>query len=81
MRLELTNEEIHLVIVGLRADDMRVAQELSQALADRIEALSLDTCLESASGNHFMVKPAESQVIQWGEFGVCRSCKVVRRMD
>ena len=77
MRLELNNAEIQMVVAGLRSNGNPAMYKLS----DRIEALSRDLCPNTVDGNHYMVKPSQTSPIQWGEYGMCRNCKVVRRME
>lgn len=82
MKFELTNEELEMVLSGLRNDaDGCGVHEPSCRLADRLEALSLKHCPASADGTHAMVQPDDTAAIKWDTYGLCVNCKAIRRME
>lgn len=74
----LNNEEFEMVLIALRShghDDMYL-------LSDRLEADELGrVCPKDHHGEHDMVKPEDTECMQWGDYGICQNCYSIRRME
>lgn len=78
MKFTASRIELRMVLEGLRSP---LSMLRSCELADRLEAEANSyICPKSDDGEHSMFQPKDSDDIQWGEFGMCECCHLIRRM-
>jgi len=80
--VKLVRRNWDLIIDALQAvDNFTDDEKHTASTMVKMEIVSqLDHFCDSTAGRHVMIKPEDTNRIQWGEFGICTECFVVRKM-